>query len=136
MVLATIFVSLPFVVRETMPVLQEIGDEQEQAAQHARRNGLADLLADHAAVDPLGRRLRRRAGDRARARRVRRGQRRRRAGSRGETETLPLFVENEFTNFNLAGAYAAAIVLALLALAVLLGMNLLQAQGGLDAEAR
>ena len=33
MVLATIFVSLPFVVREVVPVLHEIGDEQEQAAQ-------------------------------------------------------------------------------------------------------
>jgi sulfate transport system permease protein len=32
MVLATIFVSLPFVVREVMPVLIEVGDEQEQAA--------------------------------------------------------------------------------------------------------
>src|ERR671931_327165 len=32
MVLATIFVSLPFVVREVVPVLHEIGDEQEQAA--------------------------------------------------------------------------------------------------------
>jgi sulfate/thiosulfate transport system permease protein len=32
MVLATIFVSLPFVVREVAPVLVEIGDEQEQAA--------------------------------------------------------------------------------------------------------
>ena len=32
MVLATIFVSLPFVVREVAPVLIEIGDEQEQAA--------------------------------------------------------------------------------------------------------
>src|SRR5215218_6304779 len=32
MILATIFVSLPFVVREVQPVLQEIGDEQEQAA--------------------------------------------------------------------------------------------------------
>lgn len=32
MVLATIFVSLPFVVREVAPVLTEIGDEQEQAA--------------------------------------------------------------------------------------------------------
>src|SRR3954468_21947620 len=30
-VLATIFVSLPFVVREVTPVLREIGDEQEQA---------------------------------------------------------------------------------------------------------
>ena len=32
LVLATIFVTLPFVVREVEPVLQEIGDEQEQAA--------------------------------------------------------------------------------------------------------
>jgi sulfate transport system permease protein len=32
MVLATIFVSLPFVVREVAPVLAEVGDEQEQAA--------------------------------------------------------------------------------------------------------
>ena len=32
MALATIFVSLPFVVREVAPVLEEVGDEQEQAA--------------------------------------------------------------------------------------------------------
>src|SRR5919107_2943497 len=32
MVLATIFVCLPFVVREVEPVLREVGDEQEQAA--------------------------------------------------------------------------------------------------------
>ncbi len=32
MVIATIFVSLPFVVREVIPVLEEIGDDQEQAA--------------------------------------------------------------------------------------------------------
>ncbi len=32
MVIATVFVSLPFVVREVAPVLREIGDEQEQAA--------------------------------------------------------------------------------------------------------
>src|SRR5215217_5891145 len=31
-VLATIFISVPFVVREVTPVLQEIGDDQEQAA--------------------------------------------------------------------------------------------------------
>src|SRR5205807_506814 len=31
-VLATVFVSLPFVVREVAPVLREIGDQQEQAA--------------------------------------------------------------------------------------------------------
>ena len=38
MVLATIFVSLPFVVREVVPVLREIGVEQEEAAAHARRH--------------------------------------------------------------------------------------------------
>lgn len=32
MVIATIFVTLPFVVREVEPVLHEIGDDQEQAA--------------------------------------------------------------------------------------------------------
>jgi sulfate transport system permease protein len=32
MVLATIFVTMPFVVREVEPVLHEIGEEQEQAA--------------------------------------------------------------------------------------------------------
>ena len=32
MVIATVFVSLPFVVREVTPVLREVGDEQEEAA--------------------------------------------------------------------------------------------------------
>jgi sulfate transport system permease protein len=44
----------------------------------------------------------------------------------GETETLPLFVQKEFENFNQEGAYAAAIVLAIMALVVLLSMNLTQ----------
>ena len=75
MVLVTIFVSLPFVVREVVPVLREIGTEQEQAAatlgaspfQTFRR---VTLPAIRWAVA-----LRRRADDGARARRVRRGQR-------------------------------------------------------------
>ena len=32
MILATVFISLPFVVREVVPVLREIGTNQEQAA--------------------------------------------------------------------------------------------------------
>ena len=49
-VLATIFVSLPFVVREVAPVLREIGDEQEQAAatlgaDAGRRSGAITLPA-------------------------------------------------------------------------------------------
>ena len=42
MILATIFVSLPFVVREVLPVLEEEGTDQEEAAEHARRARLAD----------------------------------------------------------------------------------------------
>lgn len=39
MFLVTIFVSLPFVIREVMPVLQEIGVEEEQAAQTLGASG-------------------------------------------------------------------------------------------------
>jgi sulfate transport system permease protein len=49
--------------REVAPVLEEIGDEQEQAAWTLGATALADVLADHAAGDPLGTRLRRRADD-------------------------------------------------------------------------
>jgi sulfate/thiosulfate transport system permease protein len=134
MVLATIFVSLPFVVREVMPVLQEIGTDQEQAAETlgaspwqtfwrvtlpAIRWGVAYgvVLATARALGEFG------------AVSVVSGE------ISGETETLPLFVENEYTNFNLAGAYAAAIVLAILALAVLLSMNLLRRNPEVDEGA-
>ncbi len=43
----------------------------------------------------------------------------------GQTQTLPLYVQDRFENFDTTGAYAAAVVLALLAFATLLGMNLL-----------
>ena len=127
--LATVFVSLPFVAREVAPVLREIGDEQEQAAATLGAPRLADVLAHHAAGDPLGRRLRRRAVHRARDRRVRRGQRR--LGKiAGETETLTLLVEKRFTNFDLAGAYAASALLAVIALATLLAHDRFSPQEG------
>lgn len=125
MVLASIFVSLPFVVRETVPVLQEIGTEQEQAAstlganawQTFRRITLpairwgvaygvvlttARVLGEFGAVSIVSGQI------------------------SGETETLPLFVEKQFANFNEAGAFGASMVLALLALATLLAMNVLK----------
>ena len=135
MVLATIFVSLPFVVREVMPVLQEIGTDQEEAATTlgasprqtfwrvtlpAIRWGVAYgvVLATARALGEFG------------AVSVVSGK------ISGQTETLPLFVENEYTNFNLAGAYAAAIVLAILALIVLFSMSFLQRRSSraVDAE--
>jgi len=44
----------------------------------------------------------------------------------GQTQTLPLFVEKQFQNFNLPGAYGASVVLAMLALTTLLAMNVLK----------
>jgi sulfate/thiosulfate transport system permease protein len=123
-VLATVFVSLPFVVREVAPVLREIGTEQEQAASTlgasraqtfrritlpAIRWGLAygvvlstaRALGEFGAVSVVSGKV------------------------SGETETMTLLVEKRFQNFDLAGAYAASTVLALLALATLLAMTLL-----------
>ena len=121
MVLATIFVSLPFVVREVMPVLQEIGTDQEEAAETlgaspwqtfwrvtlpAIRWGLtygvvlatARALGEFGAVSVVA----------------------------GSNLSMPLFVKKQFEGFDLAGAYAAALVLAILAMAVLFGMSYLQ----------
>jgi sulfate/thiosulfate transport system permease protein len=122
MVLATIFVSLPFVVREVVPVLHEIGDEQEQAAQTLGANwwqtfrrvtlpairwGVAYgvVLATARALGEFG------------AVAIVSG----RVG--GETETAPLWVWREFGQFNLTGAYTASLVLALIAIGTLLAMN-------------
>ena len=122
MVLATIFVSLPFVVREVVPVLHEIGDEQEQAArtlganwrQTFRRVTLPSIrwgvaygvvLATARALGEFG------AVAVVSGRVV------------GQTETAPIWVWREFGQFNYTGAYAASLVLALLAVGTLLAMN-------------
>jgi sulfate/thiosulfate transport system permease protein len=124
MVLATAVVSLPFVVRETAPVLRELGTDAEQAAATlgagawstfrritlpAIRWGVvygvvlttARALGEFGAVSVVSGRI------------------------EGQTQTLPLYVQGQFENFNITGAYASAVVLALLALATLVAMNLL-----------
>lgn len=58
-VLATAFITLPFVVREVLPVLEEAGTEEEEAAKTLGGQFLADLLAHHPAQHPLGPSLRR-----------------------------------------------------------------------------
>jgi sulfate transport system permease protein len=125
MVLATIFVSLPFVAREVAPVLREIGDEQEQAAAtlgaNARQTFLrvtlpairwgiaygvvlstARAIGEFGAVSVVSGKI------------------------SGQTETLTLLVEKRFQNFDLAGAYAASALLAVIALATLLAMTLIK----------
>jgi sulfate/thiosulfate transport system permease protein len=131
MILATIFVSLPFVVREVVPVLREIGTDQEQAAatlgaspfQTFRRITLpairwgvaygvvlttARALGEFGALSVVSGKL------------------------SGRTETLTLRVEERFQAFDLTGAYAAAVVLALMAVATLLAMNLLKPKEGVS----
>ncbi len=116
MVLATMFVSLPFVVREVVPVLREIGTEQEQAAETlgarpfqvfrmvtfpairwAVAYGVvlttARAIGEFGAVSVVSGRI------------------------QGQTETLPLYVQDQFESFNVSGAYAASVVLALIAVA-------------------
>jgi sulfate transport system permease protein len=123
MALATIFVSLPFVVREVVPVLREIGDEAEQAAATlgarwwqtfwritlpALRWGIAYgvVLSTARAVGEFG------------AVSVVSG------NVAGHTQTLTLLVQQRFGNFDVAGAYAASALLALIALATLLSMTI------------
>ncbi len=125
MVLATIFVTLPFVVREVEPVLHEIGQEQEQAASTLGANpwqtfwritlpsirwGLtygvvltvARALGEFGAVLVVS------------------------AGVSGESQTLTLLVHSRYIDdHNVFGAYSASTLLMGLALVVLLAMTVL-----------
>jgi sulfate transport system permease protein len=122
LVLATIFVSIPFVVREVAPVLAEIGTDQDQAAAvlgaspwqtffkvtlPAIRWGViygvvlttARSLGEFGAVSVVSGHL------------------------AGLTEPLTLYVEDRFQAFDPVGTYTAAVVLALLAFATLAAMH-------------
>lgn len=124
MVLATIFVTLPFVVREVEPVLHEIGTEQEEAAATlgasnwqtfwritlpAIRWGLtygvvltvARSLGEFGAVIMVSTNL------------------------PGISQTLTLLVHSRYEDFNAAGAYAASTLLMAVAVLVLLLMTVL-----------
>lgn len=125
MVLASIFVSLPFVVREVVPVLREIGTEQEQAAvtlgasafqtfrrvtwpaiRWATAYGVvlttARVLGEFGAVSVVSGRL------------------------AGQTESLTLYVQDRYVGFDTVGAYAAAGLLALIAVSTLILMTTLK----------
>jgi sulfate transport system permease protein len=125
MVLATVFVCLPFVVREVAPVLREVGDEQEQAAATLGASGwqtfsrvtlpairwgvaygivlsTARAIGEFGAVSVVSGKI------------------------AGQTQTMTLLVEKRFQNFDLAGAYAASALLAVIALATLAAMTLIK----------
>ena len=125
MVLATLFVSLPFVAREVIPVLEELGSEQEEAA---RILGAKDfqifwrvtlpnikwgllygvLLTNARAMGEFG------------AVAVVSGL------IAGRTLTLPTFVEQAYKNYQTEAAFGAATILALLALVTLVLKEILE----------
>jgi sulfate/thiosulfate transport system permease protein len=128
-VLATIFVSVPFVAREVIPTLRELGHEQEQAAatlgatrwqrfwlitmpsiRWAVIYGVvlttARCLGEYGAVAVVSGRV------------------------EGQTETATLRVEGYILNFNQGGAYAVSLVLATAAVFVLVAMTVIRPREG------
>lgn len=126
-VIATTFVTLPFVVREVVPVLQEIGDEQEQAAATLGASPWASFwritlpsirwgvaygvvltvaraLGEYGAVAVVSGKI------------------------AGRTETLPVHIEERYQAFDTIAVYGSALVLAALALVVLGAMTAIGSQ--------
>jgi sulfate/thiosulfate transport system permease protein len=127
MILATAFVSMPFVVREVIPVLEEAGVDQEEAA---RTLGASDwqifwrvtlpnirwglmygvLLTNARAMGEFG------------AVSVVSG------NVANTTQSLPLFVEEAYKDYNTEAAFSAAVLLALLAAVTLVLKEVLESK--------
>ena len=124
-VMATAFVALPLVIRELVPVLEEIGVEQEQAAQSLGANAwqtfrritlpgirwalvygvvlsLARSLGEFGAVKVVSGNL------------------------LGVTRTATLVVEEKYLNFDKGGAYATAFLLALVSVACIVVVTIIR----------
>jgi sulfate/thiosulfate transport system permease protein len=125
MVLATAFVSMPFVAREVIPILEEFGQDQEEAARTLGANdwqtfwrvtlpsirwgllyGLiltnARVMGEFGAVSVI-------SGNIA-----------------NSTQTLPLFVEDAHKQYETEAAFSAAVLLALLAVVTLILKEILE----------
>lgn len=125
MILATSFVSMPFVAREVLPVLEEIGSDQEEAAKTlgasewqtfwrvtlpSIRWGLlyGVILTNARAMGEFGAVI------------VVSG------NITGKTQTLPLFVEEAYKQYHTQQAYAAAVLLACLGIVTMVAKVILE----------
>ena len=131
-IMATAFVSLPLVIREVVPVLQEIGTEQEQAARSLGASGLQTFARItlpairwgllYGVVLSLARSL----GEFGAVKIVS-------GGVALRTQTATLLVEERYQQFgteNAITAYAAAFVLALIAVIALIIVTSLRPSKG------
>jgi sulfate transport system permease protein len=129
LVLATVFVTFPFVARTVMPLMQEQGREEEEAAATLGASGFQTfwrvtlpnvkwallagvLLCNARAMGEFG------------AVSVVSGH------IRGETNTMPLHVEILYNEYQFAGAFAVAALLALLGLVTLAAKAVLERASG------
>jgi sulfate/thiosulfate transport system permease protein len=124
-VMATCFVALPLVVREVVPVLEEMGDEQEQAARSLGANGRQTFWRitlpgiRWAIVYGVVLSLARSLGEFGAVKIV--------AGkSIGDKETATLLVQREYQNFNQDTAYSVSFLLVLVAVLCLVVVAILR----------
>lgn len=132
-ILATIFVTVPFVARELIPIMEAQGREDEEAAVSLGASGWqtfwrvtlpnvtwgllygvilcnARAMGEFGAVSVVSGRI------------------------RGLTTTVPLYVEILYNEYNLVGAFAVASILVLLALVTLVIQQIIQWRGRRQAS--
>jgi sulfate transport system permease protein len=120
-VLATVFVTFPFVARELIPFMQSQGAEQDEAASVLGARGwsllygvilcTARAMGEFGAVSVVSGHV------------------------RGETNTVPLQVEILYNEYNFTAAFALASILTLLALVTLIAKKLIEWKTQRSAEA-
>jgi len=126
-VLATTFITFPFVAREVLPIMQDLGSDEEEQALTLGASGWQILLrvtlpkvrwgilygvilcnaramGEFGAVSVVSGHI------------------------RGQTNTIPLQVEILYNEYNLSGAFAVASILTVLALLTLLGKKLIESR--------
>jgi sulfate transport system permease protein len=125
MIMATVFVALPLVIREVVPVLQEIGDEQEQAASSLGANAVQTFRRitlpsiKWAVVYGVVLSLARSLGEYGAVKVV--------SGNVvGQTQTATTVVEAKYQGFDQATAYATAFLLALASVLCIVVVSLLR----------
>jgi sulfate/thiosulfate transport system permease protein len=124
-VMATVFVVLPLVVREVVPVLEEVGTEQEQAAQSLGAGSVQTFrritfpTIKWAVVYGVVLSLARALGEFGAVKIV--------SGNvLGKTRTATLVVEEKYLNFDRSGAYATAFLLTMVSVACIIVVSLIR----------